>query len=250
MVEFGFRDLRLFNLALLGRQVLSSKYFPSGDIFHPKVVDKPSYTWSSIAIADKALENDFVWLVGDDNSVDVHNDNSGFEGLNGDSLCHSLLTDNERKVRDLWNQNHTEWNKNRINELYGSLLGDRICNLPILNDGINDRRVWLQNPHGFYISKFSYSWLLLKQIGFGPHRFYWRTIWKLKMLPKIQVFCWRMGHDILSTYVNISSIQQNFEKKCPKCGANEETLIHAPNDYPTAGAIFTLGGFEKSTAHW
>ncbi|MBA0576508.1 hypothetical protein Golob_023870, partial [Gossypium lobatum] len=40
-------------------KVLSSKFFPSGDIFHPKVVDKPLYTWSSIATATKALENDF-----------------------------------------------------------------------------------------------------------------------------------------------------------------------------------------------
>ncbi|KAK5834611.1 hypothetical protein PVK06_010287 [Gossypium arboreum] len=81
-------------------KVLSSKYFPCGDIFHLKVVDKPSHTWSSIAIAAKALENDFVWLVEDDNSVDIHSDNWGFEGLNGDSLCHSLLTDNERKDSD------------------------------------------------------------------------------------------------------------------------------------------------------
>ncbi|KAG4159155.1 hypothetical protein ERO13_D02G159050v2, partial [Gossypium hirsutum] len=89
MGGLDFHDLRLFNLALLSRQVwrltqfkdtscykvLSSKYFPNGDIFHPKVVDKPLYTWSSIANVAKALENDFVWLVGDDKSIDICNDN-------------------------------------------------------------------------------------------------------------------------------------------------------------------------------
>ncbi|KAA3483823.1 non-ltr retroelement reverse transcriptase [Gossypium australe] len=58
----GFKDLHLFNVALLGRQVwrlieckdtlcykvLSAKYFPNGDIFHPKKIDKPSFTWQSI----------------------------------------------------------------------------------------------------------------------------------------------------------------------------------------------------------
>ncbi|KAA3483393.1 LINE-1 reverse transcriptase isogeny [Gossypium australe] len=89
MGGLGFCDLRLFNLALLGRQVwrltqfkdtlcykvLSSKYFPNRDIFRPKVVDKPLYTWSSIANAAKALENSFVWLVGDGKSIDIRNDN-------------------------------------------------------------------------------------------------------------------------------------------------------------------------------
>ncbi|KAK5818006.1 hypothetical protein PVK06_022936 [Gossypium arboreum] len=58
MGDIGFRDLRLFNFALLERQVwwlinhrnilcyqvLSSKYFPNGNVFHPKRVDKPSFS--------------------------------------------------------------------------------------------------------------------------------------------------------------------------------------------------------------
>ncbi|MBA0649770.1 hypothetical protein Goklo_017295 [Gossypium klotzschianum] len=33
-----------------------------------------------------------------------------------------------------------------------------------------DRAVWFHNPHGTFTSKLAYSSLLLKQIGFGPHR--------------------------------------------------------------------------------
>ncbi|KAA3484184.1 reverse transcriptase [Gossypium australe] len=137
---------------MLCYKVLSSKYFPSGDIFRPKVVDKPSYTWSSIAKAAKVLENDFVWLVEDGKSIDIRNDNWGFDGLNGDSLCHSLLTYNERK---------------------------------------------------------------------------------------------RVGHNILPTYVNISFIRKNFEKKCPRCDTKEETLIYTLKDCPSARAILTLEGFNN-----
>ncbi|KAK5784847.1 hypothetical protein PVK06_039386 [Gossypium arboreum] len=65
------------------------------------------------------------------------------------------------------------------------------------------------------------------------------------MLPKIRVFSWRVGHDILSTYDKILFIQKNFVKKCPRCEAKEETLVHALKDYPSAHAILTLGGLDN-----
>ncbi|KAG8489183.1 hypothetical protein CXB51_017231 [Gossypium anomalum] len=78
MEGLGFRDLRCFNVALLGRQVwrlinckdslcykvLSAKYFPNGDVFHPKSMDKPSFTWQSIAKAARVLYEGFSWNVG------------------------------------------------------------------------------------------------------------------------------------------------------------------------------------------
>ncbi|KAH1105744.1 hypothetical protein J1N35_009512 [Gossypium stocksii] len=78
-------------------------------------------------------------------------------------------------------------------------MGERICNLPIPPTDVNDCRTWLHNPHDAYTSKSTYSWLSLKRIGFGPHRLYWKIIWKLKMLPNVKVFSWRIGHDILPT---------------------------------------------------
>ncbi|XP_017621076.1 uncharacterized mitochondrial protein AtMg00310-like [Gossypium arboreum] len=74
----GFRDLRRFNVALLGRQVwhlmscrdtlcyrvLRAKYFLDGDVLHSKQVDKPSFTWQSISKAASILYEGFGWTVG------------------------------------------------------------------------------------------------------------------------------------------------------------------------------------------
>ncbi|XP_017621977.1 uncharacterized mitochondrial protein AtMg00310-like [Gossypium arboreum] len=87
----GFRDLRLFNFALLGWQVwrliphrdtfffrvLSLKYFAEGDLFHPKKIDKLSFTWSSILEATRALKG--AWLAC--GGIWLDNDKLGFEGL-------------------------------------------------------------------------------------------------------------------------------------------------------------------------
>lgn len=73
MRGLGLKDLRLFNMVLLGRQiwhiinnmdtlcykVLSSKFFSDGDLLRPKHVDKPSFAWSSMCITGKKLEAGF-----------------------------------------------------------------------------------------------------------------------------------------------------------------------------------------------
>ncbi|MBA0837909.1 hypothetical protein Goarm_010022 [Gossypium armourianum] len=88
----------------------------------------------------------------------------------------------------------------------------------------------------------AYSWLLLKEIGYGPHRFFWKVIWKLDTLPKIRVFTWRVGHEILPTNSKIATIRQGFDKGCPRCGAETETLLHVLKDCPTSRAVLSIGG--------
>ncbi|KAA3462544.1 LINE-1 reverse transcriptase isogeny [Gossypium australe] len=85
MGGLGFRDLRLFNVDLLGRQVwrllnhkdtlcyrvLSSKYFPDRDVFHPKKVDRPSFTWQNILKAACILYDGFDWCVGNGRNINI-----------------------------------------------------------------------------------------------------------------------------------------------------------------------------------
>ncbi|MBA0875913.1 hypothetical protein Goshw_023307 [Gossypium schwendimanii] len=131
-------------------------------------------------------------------------------------------------------------------EIYGDYMGDQIYKIPILHNGPDDHRIWFHNPLGYYSTKSAYSWMTLKHVGFGPHRFYWRLIWKLRILPKIKIFCWRIGHDILPTYENISKIRREFNSMCPHCGSEEESLIHALRDCPRAKAVLIHGGFENT----
>ncbi|KAH1082202.1 hypothetical protein J1N35_021963 [Gossypium stocksii] len=90
----------------------------------------------------------------------------------------------------------------------------------------------------------TYSWLLLKQVGIGPHRLFWNMIWNLKTLPKIQVFAWRMGLELLPTKANISSIRQTISRDCTRCGESVENLVHALKDCPTARVILTFRGLD------
>ncbi|MBA0786095.1 hypothetical protein Gotri_000163 [Gossypium trilobum] len=180
-----------------------------------------------------------MFLNGD--SINIRTDNLGLEGLNGVAVNSNLLNPNESSVKDLWLDDSRRWNNVRVRELYGQDLGDKICNSPIGEECQCDRVVWFHNPLGSFTSKSTYSWLLLKQMGFGPHRFLWKAIWKLDTIPKIWVFTWWVGHEILPTNVEIASIGRGFGQECPRCGAEYETLIHTLKDSPTSRAILSTG---------
>ncbi|KAH1130746.1 hypothetical protein J1N35_002124 [Gossypium stocksii] len=169
-------------------KVLSSKYFPDGNIFNAKRVNRASFTWTSIATAAEFLKNGSGWQIGNGENINIWADNWGFEGLNGSTMIPNMLSPSDENVRNLWMENVRRWNVDKVHRLYGKEWGDRICSIPIGDESQKDRMVWLHNPHGFFTSKSAYSWLLLKDMGYGPHRLYWKTIWKLDTLLKIRVF--------------------------------------------------------------
>ncbi|XP_012442051.2 uncharacterized protein LOC105767072 [Gossypium raimondii] len=256
----GFRDLHRFNVALLGRQVwrlmscrdtlcfevLSAKYFPEGDVLHPKNIDKPSFTWKSIVKAASELYDGFGWNVGNGNKIDLWKENWGFEGLSGDSIGLPRREIQENRVCELLNEEKDGWNERRVREIYGDSVGDQVCNIPIIPDGPNDSRIWFHSPFGNYSTKSAYSWLTLRHVGLGPHRFFGKMVWKLQTLLKIRIFCWRIGHDILPIYEKISTIRRDFNSDCPRCGRDKETLIHALKDCPKARAVLVHRGLNSN----
>ncbi|KAK5842845.1 hypothetical protein PVK06_005256 [Gossypium arboreum] len=56
-----------------------------------------------------------------------------------------------------------------------------------------------------------------------------------------------MGHEILLTNIKTVFIRHGLEQRCPKCGAEDETLIHALKDYLTYQEILSIGGWKAST---
>ena len=79
----GFRDLRQFNDALLGKQVwrlfqeketllykvFSAKYFPFGDIFRAVLNPRFSFAWKSIMQVREVISNGARWRIGDGKDI-------------------------------------------------------------------------------------------------------------------------------------------------------------------------------------
>lgn len=85
MGGLGFRDIYIFNLAMLAKQgwrliqdpdslcsrVRRAKYFPLGDCFRPKQTSNVSYTWRSIQKGLRVLQNGMIWRVGDGSKINI-----------------------------------------------------------------------------------------------------------------------------------------------------------------------------------
>lgn len=84
----GFRNLHHFNIAMLARQtwrllqnpktlcakVLSSKYYPDGQILDAKSIRGMSYAWRSISKGIILLSKGIIWRVGNRRNINIWND--------------------------------------------------------------------------------------------------------------------------------------------------------------------------------
>jgi hypothetical protein len=81
----GFRDLELFNLAMLGKHgwrlmtnpeslcghVLKGRYFPNNDFLHATIPKQSFATWREIVARREALQLGLIKRIGDGASVSV-----------------------------------------------------------------------------------------------------------------------------------------------------------------------------------
>ena len=84
----GFRDIHVFNLAMLAKQgwrlvqnpnslcarVLGAKYYPGKSPLHAVPRNGMSYTWRSIMNGLEILKNGLIWRVGNGESIRIWED--------------------------------------------------------------------------------------------------------------------------------------------------------------------------------
>jgi hypothetical protein len=85
----GFRDLQMFNPALLGRQawrlihspdnlcarLLKARYYPSAHLLYTAFIQNQSQTWQGIVHGFELLKDRIIWRIGTGSSVKFFRDN-------------------------------------------------------------------------------------------------------------------------------------------------------------------------------
>lgn len=131
----GFKDLRIFNQALLAKQrwrilqfsdtlaarVLKAKYFPSSNFLHEKVESQPSFLWRSLLKGRELLNLRLRWRIGNGEQVRVFQDPWLANSLSFRPGTRLLFMSNQLRVSDIIQNGR--WNVELIQVIFDD--GDR-----------------------------------------------------------------------------------------------------------------------------
>lgn len=168
----GFRDLRVFNMALLAKQswrlyikanplllaIFQARYFKHSMVLEAHRGYAPSYTWRSIWGAKSLLLEGLGWRIGNGSMVDVVKD----KWVPLDDIMISLVpmrvSQDGMRVSDLINFDRGEWDVGKLYMLFSEDVVKAIQTIPLSKNWPRDSLFWWHTSNGAYSVKSGY-WL-------------------------------------------------------------------------------------------
>jgi ribonuclease HI len=244
----GFRDLVMFNKAILAKQgwrlmqdpnsvaatIIKAKYFPHSSFLDAPLGAKPSYAWRSIYHARDLLCNGLVWGIGDGRKIKVWGEKwlptpSTFSVqsvprmLNGNSL-----------VADLIDQDTMRWNMELIQAEFMEEEAQVISSIPLNPLKSEDKLIWRCSANGDFSVRSAYHLGMELQESEGGQCSYtgreedfWKVVWALEIPNVTKLFIWRACNELLPTRVNLARRRVIEMKACPCCEREDEDALHA-----------------------
>lgn len=168
--EWEFKDLRLFNDALLGKQVwrlfhekstllcrvFHAKYFPNGSIVDAKDSPSSSFKWQSILLARDVLTRGAIWRVGNGRNIRIW-DHRWFPELNGCRLVSLNRDPHLSIVGDLFCFEPMSWKSTLVDQTFLPWEVESIKNIPLSYTTHDDSLVWPFTQDGQYSVKSAYQ---------------------------------------------------------------------------------------------
>ncbi|KAM3255382.1 hypothetical protein ACQJBY_048596 [Aegilops geniculata] len=209
----GFRNLHLFNMAMLARQawrilqnpqslcsqVLAARYFPNGSMLEATPCAGISYTWLSILKGIQLLKKGIIWRVGNGKTIKIWTDPWIPRGTTRRPITPkgSQLVE---KVADLINPITNQWDIQLVNQTFWAEDASLILRIPIQEDTC-DFIAWHYDKRGAFSVKSAYkvavdssgreslSGLTSTSIAEGENSsFNWKKLWALPLPNKVLHF--------------------------------------------------------------
>jgi hypothetical protein len=235
----GFRDLHLFNKAMLGKQgwrlitrpdnlcakVLKGRYFHDGNFLSSTRKKHASHTWRSILAGKAVLVRGLIKRIGDGSSTHIWNDRWIPMHFDARTITPNA-GHNVNRVSELMTK-AGRWNEDLIKSIFLPIDARAILRIPVRPQE-DDWWAWEPEKHGEYTVKSAHRKLTAPQpfqaSASGDES--WKRIWKLQVPPKVKVFCWRVLHEFIPTKDVLQRRHIEPTSFCEICGADRESIKH------------------------
>ena len=246
----GFRDMALFNKALLARKgwrliqrptrlcarVLKAKYFPNGNLLDTVFAADASPAWRGIEFDLQLLKKGVIQRIGNGRKTQFIRDN-WIPRRSGLKITAVKKNSRRRWVNQLFVPGQKRWDTNLLRDLFHEHDVQSILQIKIPQRDVEDQIAWHYEKSGVFSVKSAYR--------LGMHlnhraedtsnsrqdpsstRSARDTIWKADIPPKVRFFSWRVATDSLATKRNKWRRTLEIDITCNICGTEEENAFHA-----------------------
>uniref|UniRef100_A0A1J3D6G7 Reverse transcriptase domain-containing protein n=1 Tax=Noccaea caerulescens TaxID=107243 RepID=A0A1J3D6G7_NOCCA len=268
----GFRDIKAFNLALLGKQlwrmmthkdtlmarIFKARYFNRSTPLNAELGSRPSYAWRSIHAAQGLIRKGSRRTIGNGDEVLIWEDqwldrkpSRPIRAANWAPNQVRPVINSISKVGDLLCNNGREWNDDLLSSIFRE--EDRLLLEEIRPGGLNseDSYSWDYTRTGHYSVKSGY-WVYLNVPDFKDkprevsqpsldHLF--QLAWKTDTSPKIHHFLWKCLSNCISVAATLKQRHIAKDGRCNRCHEGDESVNHMLFQCPFARLTWAISGF-------
>ncbi|XP_031125428.1 uncharacterized protein LOC116027784 [Ipomoea triloba] len=234
----GFKELRAFNLALLGKQgwrfltnpaslvagVYKARYFSNSTFVDAVIGPNPNACWRGIYAAKDLICGGIRRRIGDGASTRIWDS----PWLPDSDPCIQTLQPqylSTATVSGLINPNTNEWDEEILMDIFEPRDVELIKRVPI-SPGYVDSWYWLDDLRGIYSVKSGYKRIRGVVSPLTDDFTSWNKVWNLKIPPRWKTFLWRAITNTLPTTNNLIQRRLDINPFCPLCAIQAESVSH------------------------
>lgn len=261
----GFRDMELFNLALLARQawrvltksetlsakILKSVYFAGGEFLSAELGSRPSQIWRSICEGRDVLKLGLIKRIGTGHNTRIWSDN----WLPRDTRLRPITARTDEPpifVSQLIDHASRSWNLQSLTTHFLRMDVEVIRSIPLGTTSHADFWAWNFEKKGLFFVRSAYRMLVKTKAdreawldgrassSASNEQKSWTSLWKTKVPSKIRVFLWRLSHQSLPTGNVLHRRSMADSCACAICNEPVDSWRHSLLDCNMARSTWAL----------
>uniref|UniRef100_A0A803Q2U2 RNase H type-1 domain-containing protein n=1 Tax=Cannabis sativa TaxID=3483 RepID=A0A803Q2U2_CANSA len=256
----GFRNLRDYNLAMLGKQawrlisnegsivsrVYKARYYPQESFFSASLGCNPSFIWKSLFETKDLIKAGTIIHIGNGLNTSITSD-PWLPDLNNPKITSTHPALLGQKVASLMCVGENSWDSEIINDLFDDRDKALILGIPLSQANREDCWSWLLEKSGIYSVKSAYRFLQQSKNNGQQNSALWKDFWKIEVPSKVLHFGWKAITGCLPTKVQLQIKHVPVDNLCPFCNVAAETIIHVLVYCPYANSCWIRSSISIST---